>query len=469
MASTVTFSGLGSNIDFSQIADAVVAQRMVPIAKVQQMSATYGQRVSALKDLNGLLLTLKNASAALANRDLGTGRSAISNDNNVITASADTTAAAGSVSLKVGRLATSLVQKSRSFSARNEAVLAGGAEAATFTLYKGGVATDYTFDIDESNNTLDGLRAAINASGAGVTASVVDVTGAGEFRLVLTSQQTGAAGRVELVETTEGGSTGTLDGLGLTRLNAPADPSDFSTLNSELTVNGLTINRPTNSIADALAGVKLELKKTGDATVTVSNAAEIQPKLQAFVNAYNAVQDYMLRQYKADSTGRPSGVLAGEQTLRTVQQQLRDVLGTDDAANGGALKSLSEIGLGRDSDGRLTLDTAALNEKLANSFDDVRSLLRGKTEGQTGVATLIDSTVGRLSDDIDGTVQVAIKGYQSTVDRLNDSASRQLTAITLLKDTLTRQFAHMDAALGQLNSTGTALSAIIDSMKPKDS
>ncbi|MEJ7708592.1 MAG: flagellar filament capping protein FliD [Pyrinomonadaceae bacterium] len=176
-------------------------------------------------------------------------------------------------------------------------MLAGAATTATFELRKGGATTGPAITINSANNSLDGLSQAINSANVGITASVVDITGAGSFQLVLQSTATGTASRVELVETTAT-DTNTVAGLNLTRINAPGGtlPGDFGYLDSQVSLNGLTITRSTNQISDAITGVTYNLQKIGATSVNVISASDLPVKLQGFADAYNAVQDFMLSQ-----------------------------------------------------------------------------------------------------------------------------------------------------------------------------
>jgi flagellar hook-associated protein 2 len=345
-------------------------------------------------------------------------------------------------------------------------VLAGGATTATFELRKGGAATGTALTIDASNNTLTGLRDAINAAGAGVKASIVDVDGTGtQFKLVLNSTATGAAGRVQLVETS---ATGTAADLNLTSLNPPGATNDFSALDAAFKVNGLELTRSSNTVSDALSGVTLTLKDVGSATLNViSKSADISDKLSAFVKAYNDVQDFISGQYVKDGQGRPAGVLASDPTLRTVQRQLRDAAALGAASNGGAFKKLTDLGLGRDQNGKLTLDTTKLSEKLTNSLSDVQALLAGLTESNVGLGKHLHEAFDKLSDDVSGVVKLAIDGYRSSIERTDRSIADQLARLSALRNSLNRQFAAADVAIGQLNGQSTQLTNILEAMRPK--
>jgi flagellar hook-associated protein 2 len=463
MATNVSFSGLGSGIDFGIVRDAILTQRSAPITQLQSKVSNYNGRIEALKQLNASLAALTTSAETLTNRELGTGRNGVTSDATVATASATSKAVLGNFDLNVTRIATNLTQASRNYSSSTDPFLAGGATTGTFELQKGGVSPGTTITIDSTNNSLEGLRDAINAANAGVTANVVDIKGDGtEFQLVLNSNETGDTGRVELVETS---TTGTGADLNLRSLNPP--DGDFTKLNAAFTLNGLSLTRPTNAVSDAVTGVNLTLKKAGTSTITITQSTDIENKLRGFVNAYNAIQDFVAGQYKKDAKDRPTGILAGDSTLRGIQQQLRSAISTVSSDNGGNFDSLSQIGITSTDSGQLEFDSTVLNDKLKTNPDDVKALLYGATEGKSGLFNSIHELTKGLSDDVTGSVQNSIKGYQNSVKSLNDSISNRLESLNRLRDSLTRQFAAADAAIGQINNQGTALTSIIKSLEPK--
>ncbi len=461
---TVTFSGIGSGIDFDTIRDAIIAQRTVPISRMQAKVSNYSSRIDALKQLNASVASLATAAENLTNRDLGTGRSAVSGDATVAVATATDKAALGNFSLNVTRLATTLSQATRSYAAKSSPVLADGATTATFELRKGDVVPGIEVKIDETNNTLEGLRDAINSKNAGVTASIVDLKGDGtQQQLVLTSKETGVTGSVELVETS---ATGTGADLNLRTLNPP--DGDLAKLDAEFSVGGLTLTRSSNTISDAVEGLNFTLKKAGTSSFNITQSNDVENKLKAFVNAYNSVQDFVAGQYQKDSKDRPTGVLAGDATFKNIQRQLKNVLNEANNENGGKFTSLSQIGITTTDDGHLTFDSAAYNEVSKNDSEDIRALLFGKTAAQTGVFQNLETVAKGLSDSVTGSVQTSINGYQSSVKSINDSITNRLADIGRLRDSLTRKFSAADAAIGQLNSQQTSLTSIIKSLSPKE-
>ncbi len=463
---TINFNGLGSGLDFAKLTESILSERARPLNQLQSKNADNSQRSDALKQFNAKLLALTAAAAALNDRALGTGRTAGSSSSSVATVTANSTAATTSLNLAVTRLATSLTQTSRVYGADSAAVLAGAATTATFELRTGGATSGTAITIDSSNNTLTGLRDAINNAGAGVNATIVDIDGSGtQFKLALNSTATGAAGRVELVETSASGSAADLN---LASVNPPGATTDFSALDAAFSLNGLALTRSSNTISDAVTGLTISLKGSGSTALTVSSkTSDLSDKLTNFVTAYNEVQSFIAGQYTKDGQGRPAGVLAGDATLRTVQRQVRDALGGNAANNGGAFKNLAEIGLSRDDAGKLTLDTNVLNEKLSGNLGDVQALLAGKSAGFTGIAGALHEAFDKLSDEVTGVVKTAIKGYQDSIKRTEKTIADQLARLNTLRQSLNRQFSVADAAIGQLNGQSTQLTSILDSLKPK--
>jgi flagellar hook-associated protein 2 len=466
MAGAINFSGIGSGLDFSKLTESILAERSRPISQLQTRNASNTKRSDALKQLNTRLASLTQAADALKTRDLGTGRISTSTDASVASVSVTETSSIGSFNLSVTRLATSLTQVSRTYGDDTTAVLAGGASTATFELRKGGASSGTAITIDSSNNTLTGLRDAINAADAGVTASVVDTDGTGtNYRLLLTSSETGSAGRVELVETT---STGTATDLALTATNPEVTGVDFSALNASFKYNGGTLTRSSNTITDVVAGTTLTIKETGSTSINISaKTSDLGEKIRSFVDAYNGVQDFVAGQYTKDGAGRPSGPLAGDPTLRSVQRQLRDALGAKSTANGGAFTSLTDIGISRDDAGKLTLNSTVFDDKLANSLSDVKALFAGKAEGYSGLANSIHTASNRLSDGVSGVVKTAIDGLTDSVKRTERTIADHLTRISNLRVSLARQFAAADAAINQLNGQSTSLTSVLKSLEPK--
>lgn len=462
----------GSGIDFSVLTDAIVGQASRPLNQLQNRRTTLSGRSDALKQLNARLISLNSSVSDLTDRTLGTGKIASSTNVNALTVTSSTNVGLGNTIVNVIRPATQYSEASQGYAATTTPILnnngAGTPIPTTFVLRKGGSTNVATFTIDATNNSLQGLKDKINsvatANNIGVTASIV--FNGTQQQLILNTTATGAAERIQLVETPPSPPAKT--SLALTTLNQGVTPTDYSSLDASLTVNNLPITRSTNTISDVVPGLTFNIKGAGSSTVSViSNPSPFADKVSAFVDAYNAVQDFVAAQYKLDEKGRPSGPLVGDPTLRSVQQQLRAALQGVSKANGGALTNLTDVGFGRDSSGKITLDKSLLDQKLNSNFSDVQALFSGKAAAQTGLANSILSVTKALSDSITGTVVSAINGTTTSIASIDKSISQYNYRLDALRQSLTRQFAQVDSAINQLNGQGTSLTAVIKSLEPR--
>src|SRR5262249_21005013 len=200
------------------------------------------------------------------------GLTATPSDPAIFAASAASSAAAGSYTISVGHLAQSQV-----LGAAGVASLQTAGSTGTLTIQVGSSAA-VTVTIDAANNTLGGVRDAINAANTGVTASIVNDGSATPYRLVLTANASGAANTLQVTDNlTAGAMHDALAGLAEVR---PA-------LDAALTVNGLPVSSASNTLASAVPGVTLNLLKGGDATLTIArDSAAVQTAVAAFVKAY---------------------------------------------------------------------------------------------------------------------------------------------------------------------------------------
>ena len=152
-----------------------------------------------------------------------------------------------------------------------------------------------------------------------------------------------------------------------------------------------------------------------------------------------------------------------------MQQQLRNSLNQISSSNGGAFQSLADIGIGRDSNDLLTLNTSTLNSALTTNYTDVKALIQGSGTGNTGIFNGVYSSYNNMSDSVTGEVVTSINGYQTSITNINNSVAEQTQRINQLNDTLTQQYAAVQSAISQMNSQGTTLTAIIKSLTPNSS
>ena len=188
------------------------------------------------------------------------------------------------------------------------------AQPDTYTAFTQTSSVDIT--IDSSNNTLSGVRDAINASNASVTASILK--NGDNYQLLLVSENSGASNSMSLTVTGDGDSVNT-DNSGLSQLSYNPSNAHLTQSraggNAAFTFNGLSVVSASNTVTDVIDGVSLTLQSqtTSDITLNVTNdSAGIIDKIQAFVDGYNDYANLTrdLVAYNAD-TGE-AGILQGD-------------------------------------------------------------------------------------------------------------------------------------------------------------
>jgi flagellar hook-associated protein 2 len=161
----------GSSIDTNAIVQQLMQVEMQPLLKLKQKEAGYQAKVSAYATLLSSVSSLKSAVGGL--KDITMGKSASSSDTTFFTATATSSAASGAHTININNIATAQSIYSSTFASESSEV----ADLSTYTTQKlrlkvGSTTTDIS--ITSSNNTLSGIRDAINNAKAGVTASTLD-------------------------------------------------------------------------------------------------------------------------------------------------------------------------------------------------------------------------------------------------------------------------------------------------------
>lgn len=122
------------------------------------------------------------------------------------------------------------------------------------------------------------------------------------------------------------------------------------------------------------------------------DADKIKAAVKAFVDAYNAAQNVVSSVSGYDKDTKTGAALFGDQTLRDMPGQLRDIFSK---TSGG---SLADYGLSFDTDGTLTLDQDKLDAAIQSNPDGVRQFFVSD-DGTSGVAGQAKDLVTALTGD----------------------------------------------------------------------
>ena len=464
-------------LDVPTLVSQLMAIERRPIDRLNARISSYETKISSFGTLSSLVSGFQSAAQSL-NTTLQK-LSATPSDTGALSATAGSTAVPGTYSVNVSKLAQSQNLVAAGQTASNVAIGNGTATTVTFDLgtISGGTLTNGVYSgatftsngsgtvnvvIDSTNNTLDGIRDAINAASAGVTATIVNDGSGTPYRLALTSSSTGASNSLKITTSGGDGSIGSLlayDPAGTQNLN-----QTLAAQNASLTVNGIAITSASNTVSGAIQGVALTLKNTTAtaASLTVArDTAAIGTAASGFVDAYNALASQIKSRSAYGSAGSEGGVLAGDSALRAMQDQLRNIFITP--ATGGTLNSLSQVGITSKADGSLALDSSALNSAIAADYDDVVNLF----SSSSGFATRMDAwatsalSAGGLIDSRTESLKSFVKDRNEEVDRLEN---RMLA----LQKKYTAEYTNLNLMLSSMNSTSTFLTQQLLSQTPRN-
>ncbi|KGK82008.1 branched-chain alpha-keto acid dehydrogenase subunit E2 [Stutzerimonas degradans] len=469
-------TGIGSGLDIDSIVAGMVAAERAPketqLANLEKKTTTQITAVGALK---GAISDFQTALAALNKPELFQARSATSSKSDLVGVTATTTAGAGSYQLEVKSLASS--SKVALAAIPNTAEAPARFTSGTFEVSLGvpgippapNTKESFSVTIDENNNTLAGVRDAINTAGKDMGVSATIVTDEYGSRLVLSSSKTGA-GRDITVTATGADEPGL---IGLSALNftgTSGTGKDARVLTSaqsaELYVDGLKVISETNKVDGAIEGITLDLKAKTVAneplTIAVAeDKAGVKKQIQSFVDSYNKLIGVINAQTKVTSVGEGkapvTGALVGDATARTLLNTIRNEL--VNVQGDGALRALTDIGITTQKDGTLAIDSAKLDKAMASNFGE----LAGLFTGDKGLASRLDAKLKPYTET-GGILEQRNKAMTETITKIDDQKEALTRRLTSLQERLYKQFNAMDLLVGQLSNTSSSLLASLENL-----
>lgn len=478
-------TGLGSGMDIDSMVSAILtAERAPKETQLSNLETKTTAKLTSLGQLKGAVSAFQSALVTLNSTSSFLARTVSSSTNSVATGTATQSASAGSYKLEVEQLASG--SKVATAAVTDSSVTLG---TGTLTLSLG-ANTAATINIDSSNNSLAGIRDAINktSSNSGINASIItDNQGS---RLVLTSTKTGEGKDITLSvnETSAGSSsTNTLSRLAYSGPVTAPDAADYAggetdvdyladlsayqqgpqTLaiaqSAKFKVDGLSVTRDTNAVSDVVSGLSFTLKETGSTNLTVTrDESGVQSKVQGFVDAYNTLIGFINTETKVtrvDDTSEPVvGSLVGDGGVRSLVNSIRSAINTPQGGSS-SLQLLADMGVTTQKDGTLALDSDKLSAAISSDFEGVASYFTG----DTGLAARLGSVLSpyTASGGILESRTSALEGTLDSIDKQKEALDARMESV---KTRLYNQYNAMDSLLAQLSTTSDSLTQLFDSM-----
>lgn len=362
-----SISGIISGMDTDTIISKLTAFAQKPITLLQNQQTDATNKLTAWQAINTRLLALKIKADALAKPVSFQAKTTSVSDDTAFSATSTSDAVAGTYNITINRLAQAQQTQSQGYKDTDTTTVGSG----TVTVGVGTAAKQIT--VDSSNNTLSGLRDAINKAGVGVTASITDLgsLSSHDYHLVLTSNSTGEANTIAWTPSLTGGTSATW-----TTTTAATNAS--VTIGTGATAT--TVTKASNSINDILPGVTLNLK-TADVskplTLTVAaDTTNLNQMVSDFVDQYNSLVTSISGQFAYNADTQQAGTLMGDYGLQSIQLNLNQVMDVVPGLSSDA-NSLSQIGISMQSDGTLSVDSSKLSSAIATTPNAVQNLFAG--------------------------------------------------------------------------------------------
>jgi flagellar hook-associated protein 2 len=422
---------------------------------------------SALTTLKAALKTYQASLAALSTKKSMISQAATFGGTGYGTASATSTASAGSYSFFVEKLASA-----SQVSYGNLVNTPPG--SGTLGVKLGG-STAFNVDLATADKDIDGiltpkeLAAAINAAplnGSRVSAAILTVNGVAQ--MVLTSSATGAASQIAL----DTSGVTTPDTTLVNALTLPANVTQLVLAQDAIVRLGgeagtiMTQASNTYNVIDQVTMTFTKAQATGETPLTLTigtDTSATTANVQGFVDAYNKLKGVLdgLTSVGDPKKGIPAAALANDGALNVLRTRLYDTLR---GAVPGVTQTLAGYGITSGRDGLLSLNAGKLASGLALSPTGLDALI-GSTSIGTSMAGKLDKVMSSWSHSVTGQLttrqavitkmQVTLEKRQSELDNQYNSAYKRYLA----------QFTQLQTLQSQMDSNVNMFDAMFSSNK----
>lgn len=477
-----SINGLVSGLDTAQIISDLMQLERLPYTRLETQKTNLQSEQSIFRNINTKLSKLQTAIADLKLSSTFNLSSATSTDESAVKATASESASSGNFNVVVEQLAKNHTIKSATIDPAGTTL-----RSQSFVIDRDGTANDLTIDLSSLSATatdgevLEYVKNQINLSSTGLTASIMSVDDASNKVLVLSSKETGAENKIvagnAAAGTGEIGISGTGFGtLGFSDAASITSKTTQAAQNAKFTVNGVGIDKSSNTVSDVISGVTLQLLKDGNASSTVSVAADgdkVAAKVEAFVTAYNDVISTVKDNLAKPSDKTKMNPLQGDSLLKEISNSLYNLF-TDLSGSTGGFQMMSQLGLSIDKGitsatlmtGKITFDKEQFKAKLNENATAVTDLF--KASG-TGIMHALDDQLSVWTSSANGLLTSKIKGYDSEIEMVDDRLIAMSDRLAMKEQQLKSQFTAMEVAMSSLKNQQSWMANQLAALTPSKS
>ena len=447
---TIQAPGIGSGLDVNDIVTKLLEIERQPIDNLTSKKSFVNAQISAYGSLKSKVADFQSAMANLNSPEKFQVYQATSGSESIFTSSVSNGAVAGNYDIEVVSLAERDKIATQAYTDSNTVVGEG-----TLSISIG--AENFDLTIDSSNNTLAGIRDAINDAAGNTGVSATIVTGDDGARLVLSSQETGTDNALRIsVTDSDGGNT---DEAGLSALAYnPEGGVEFraaisSAQNALVRIDGFNVSSSTNTITGAIDGVTINAAAIGSSTLSVTRDDEkILESVEAFATAFNALRSEINKQR--------DGQLEADSTLLTLERQIFDVLNAGSSIDGSSFSYLIEAGVSIDKNGVMGVDSDRITEIMNTDFESFTNLFASENGGFAAKLSTLSN--GWLESN--GLIDSREDGLKTQVEGIDDQILRMEDRMISVEARIRAQFTALDTLVSSLNNTSSFLTQQLASL-----
>lgn len=452
-----SINGLSSGLDTAQIIKDLMAIERVPYTNLESKKSGLQTEQAVFRQLNTKLSALQRQASDMQystsfNKNLGTF-----SNTGVGNATALDNALAGSYTINVTQLALSQIEgfsgiskgandlKDKTFTINGESFTIGDLAPA---------GTPFT----NNEDALKALASKINSDSVyGGKASLIDTTGTGVYTLSITATGSSAVNF-------------TIGGVNSNELQEGKV--------AKFTIDGVEVTSASNTITDVINGVTINLKSTGNSTLTIGKDVEaITKQVEEFVKAYNDIVD-LLKTNLAKPENSPTtnltnpddkvvvNPLQGDSTLKAIQNELNSIFTSMVSKDGAFVGFMEDIGLSIDKGvtkgslmtGKITFDKTKFETVLKDNPEKVTTIFTDRMNN------LQSSLVTNYTSTLNGMLAMKVTGYDSEIKMVDERLSAMELRLQGKEDRMKLQYSRMEVMLSSLKSEQTWLKSQFDAL-----
>ena len=295
-----------------------------------------------------------------------------------------------------------------------------------------------------ATDSLETVRDKINDLNFAARAEVLNAGGDEPFRLSIVGRNAGKLGAFTFDARAANGTAA----LATSTMSAASDAAVY--VGAPGSDAPLLVTSRTNTVADVVPGLTLDLKKAAREATTVTitrDVASIKERIGGFVEGFNTLRTTIDENSKYDSKTGQRGVLLGEPVVQKVERQMYGLTNKTFETGNPKYRILADIGVKVAKGATLEFDQEKFDKAWA---DDPEAVSAFFTANGTGFGHLLQGRAGDLTDPLDGLLTKVEDTIKKQTDHFQDQIAGLETKVAAKRARLEREYAGLESSLSSL-------------------